>query len=160
MKRSYGAIVETAEVYRIAITIEIHGYFTTRPEMVERMLAFAGSDFFGLNFDTGNSFIAGQDPVEFCRRFLPRIRHVHIKDVSESLAASMRGKETGIGISVCAIGDGANADNIRKILALLRDHGYTGVLSMECEGQGGPLIEKSLAWLRRTLKELKIPEER
>ena len=25
---------------------------------------------------------------------------------------------------------------------------------MECEGQGGPLIEKSLAWLRRTLTEL------
>jgi sugar phosphate isomerase/epimerase len=159
MKRSYGAIVETAEVYRIAITIEIHGYFTTRPQMVERMLDFARSDYFGLNFDTGNSFIAGQDPVEFCRRFLPRIRHVHIKDVSESLAAAMRGKETGIGISVCAIGDGANADNIRKVLTLLRDHGYTGVLSMECEGQGGPLIEKSLAWLRRTLTELKIPEE-
>jgi hypothetical protein len=29
---------------------------------------------------------------------------------------------------------------------------------MECEGQGGPLIEKSLAWLRATLKELNIKE--
>jgi sugar phosphate isomerase/epimerase len=41
----------------------------------------------------------------------------------------------------------------------LRDAGYTGFLSMECEGQGGPMIEKSLAWLRKTLGELKIPVE-
>ena len=46
------------------------------------------------------------------------------------------------------------------MLGLLRDSGYRGVLSMECEGQGGPLIEKSLGWLRRTLKELGIPEEK
>ena len=40
------------------------------------------------------------------------------------------------------------------------DHGYQGTLSMECEGQGGPMIEKSLAWLRKTLDELKIPVEK
>ncbi|HTP59263.1 MAG TPA: sugar phosphate isomerase/epimerase family protein, partial [Spirochaetia bacterium] len=160
MKQSYGAIVETAEAYGININIEIHGYFTTRPEMVAKMLDFAGSTCFGLNLDTGNSFIAGQDPVEFCRRFITRIKHVHIKDVSESLAAAARGKETGIAVSQCAIGDGVNAENIRKVLGLLRDSGYGGVLSMECEGQGGPLIEKSLGWLRRTLKELGIPEEK
>lgn len=160
MKQSYGAIVEVAEVYQINVNIEIHGYFTTRPEMVARMLDFAKSDFFGLNLDTGNSFIAGQDPVEFCRRFLGRIKHVHVKDVSESLAAAARGKETGIAVSQCAIGDGVNAENIKKVLGVLRDNGFGGVLSMECEGQGGPLIEKSLAWLRRTLKELGIPEER
>ncbi|MGA2381587.1 MAG: sugar phosphate isomerase/epimerase [Spirochaetia bacterium] len=160
MKQSYGAIVEIAELYRINVNIEIHGYFTTRPDMIARMLDFAKSDYFGLNLDTGNSFIAGQDPVEFCRRFLGKIKHVHVKDVSESLAAAARGKETGIAVSQCAIGDGVNAENIRKVLGLLRDNGYGGVLSMECEGQGGPLIEKSLGWLRRTLKELGIPEER
>jgi sugar phosphate isomerase/epimerase len=57
------------------------------------------------------------------------------------------------------LGDGVNADNIRTCLTVLRDHGYTGVLSMECEGQGGPMIEASLAWVRRTLAELRIPVE-
>ena len=60
-------------------------------------------------------------------------------------------------MSQCAIGDGVNANNIRQCLTLLRDHGYKGTLSMECEGQGGPMIERSLAWLRQTLGELKIP---
>ncbi len=160
MKQSYGTIVETADVYGININIEIHGYFTTQPDMIAKMLDFTKSSHFGLNFDTGNSFIAGHDPVEFCKSFIKRINHVHVKDVSESLAAAARGKETGIAVSQCAIGDGVNADNIRKVIGLLRDSGYSGVLSMECEGQGGPLIEKSLAWLRRTLKDLGIPEER
>ena len=46
------------------------------------------------------------------------------------------------------------------MLGLLRDSGYRGFLSMECEGQGGPLIEKSLGWLRGALEELGIPEEK
>ena len=113
------------------------------------MLQFCDSNFLGLNLDTGNSFIAGQDPVEFCRRFLDRIRHVHIKDVSESLAAAARGDQTGIAVSQCAIGDGVNAENIRQVLAILRENHFDGVLSMECEGAGGPMIEQSLTWLRQ-----------
>ncbi|MBN1835083.1 MAG: sugar phosphate isomerase/epimerase [Spirochaetales bacterium] len=160
MKRSYGAILDVAEAYEVNINIEIHGYFTTKPDMLEKMLEFSKSRYFGVNFDTGNSFIAGQDPVAFLKRVARRVNHVHIKDVSKSLADAARGKDTGIGISHSAIGDGVNADNIREIIAILRDTGYTGVLGLECEGQGGPLIEKSLGWVRKTLKELGIPEER
>ncbi len=43
---------------------------------------------------------------------------------------------------------------------MLHDHGFNGVLSMECEGQGGPMIEKSLAWLRKTMKDIGIREEK
>ncbi len=42
---------------------------------------------------------------------------------------------------------------------MLRDYGYKGTLSMECEGQAGPMIEKPSAWLRQTLADLKIPIE-
>jgi len=160
MKRSYEQILEVADAYQIHINIEVHGYFTTKPEMLEKMLAFCDSPYFGLNLDTGNSFIAGQNPVAFAKRFLPKIRHVHVKDVSESLAERVRGNATGIALSHCAIGDGVNADNIKAVLVLLRDAGYTGTLSMECEGAGGPMIERSLGWLRATLQALGIPEEK
>jgi sugar phosphate isomerase/epimerase len=159
MKRSYRQIVEVAEVYQIYINIEVHGYFTTNPDRLAQMLDFCDSPNLRMNMDTGNTFIAGQDPVAFLKRFVDKVTHVHVKDVSQSLAAAVRGEETGIAVSHCALGDGVNADNIRKCLAILHDHGYDGVLSMECEGQGGPLIEKSLAWLRRTLEELGIPIE-
>jgi sugar phosphate isomerase/epimerase len=157
MKRSYGQIIEVAQVYEITITIEVHGYFTTNPDMLEKMLAFCDSPYLRLNLDTGNSFIAGQDPVQFCERFKDKVSHVHIKDVSESLAAAVRGNQTGIAVSSCSIGDGVNADNIKKVLIILHNNGYKGILSMECEGAGGPMIEKSLAWLRNALNELDIP---
>lgn len=160
MRRSYGQIIKVAEAYQMTITIEVHGYFTTNPDRLAEMLDFCDSPYLRLNLDTGNSFIAGQDPVAFCKRFKEKIAHVHIKDVSESLAAAVRGDQTGIAVSQCAIGDGVNAGNITEVLTILRDHGFAGTLSMECEGQGGPMIEKSLAWLRGTLKTLGIPEEK
>ncbi len=160
MKRLYKEIVAVSEAYEIYTNIEVHGYFTTNPDRLAEMLDFCDSPFFGLNLDTGNSFIAGQEPVAFCERFKNRINHVHIKDVSESLAAAVRGGQTGIAVSHCAIGEGVNAPNIRRCLEILRDSGFNGTLSMECEGQGGPLIEKSLAWLRGTLAELNINEEK
>ena len=159
MKRLYQEIVAVSEAYEIYTNIEVHGYFTTNPDRLAEMLDFCDSPFFGLNLDTGNSFIAGQEPVAFCDRFTDRIKHVHIKDVSESLAAAVRGGQTGIAVSHCAIGEGVNAPNIRRCLEILRDIGFNGTLSMECEGLGGPLIEKSLAWLRNTLAELNINEE-
>jgi sugar phosphate isomerase/epimerase len=158
MKRSYQQILKVAEAHKIIVNIEPHGYFTTNPDRMAEMQAFSDSPYLRMNMDTGNTYIAGQDPVKFLRKFLRRVSHVHVKDVSASLAKALRGGMTGIAVSQCALGEGVNADNIRQCLALLRDRGYTGVLSIECEGQGGPMIEQSLAWLRQTLKELNIPE--
>jgi len=61
---------------------------------------------------------------------------------------------TGIAVSQCAIGEGVNAENIRTCLGILKEAGFAGVLSLECDGEGGPLIEKSLAWVRKTVEEL------
>jgi sugar phosphate isomerase/epimerase len=151
MRWIYQQLVPVAEAYDIVISIEPHGYYTTKPEFMAEMLDFVDSPYLRMNLDTGNTFIAGQDPVAFAEQFKDRIGHIHIKDVSQSLADAARGDMTGIAVSHCAIGDGVNADNIRRIIELMVDHGYRGVLSMECEGQGGPMIERSLAWLRETL---------
>ncbi len=148
MRRIYRQILRVAEAYEIVINIEPHGYYTTKPDFMAEMLAFADSPWLRMNMDTGNTYIAGQDPVAFLERFLDKVSHVHIKDVSESLARAARGELTGIAVSHCAIGEGVNAENIRRCLRLLRDVGYRGVLSIECEGQGGPMIERSLAWMR------------
>lgn len=152
MKRIYLQILRVAEAHEIVINIEPHGYYTTKPEFMAEMLGFADSPFLRMNMDTGNTFIAGQDPAAFLERFKDKVSHVHIKDVSPSLAAASRGELTGIAVSHCAIGDGVNADTIRRCLEILRSAGYRGVLSIECEGQGGPMIERSLAWLRAAVK--------
>lgn len=152
MRKLYEQIVRVAEAYQVTINIEPHGYYTTKPEFMAEMLAFVDSPYLRMNMDTGNTFIAGQDPVAFLMQFRRKVSHVHIKDVSPSLASAMRGELTGIAVSHCSIGDGVNADNIRKCLAILCEDGYDGVLSIECEGASGPMIEWSLAWLREELK--------
>jgi len=159
MKRSYEQILRVAEAHKIVVNIEPHGYFTTNPDRMSEMQAFSASEYLRLNMDTGNTFIAGQDPVAFLERFITRVSHVHLKDVSESLAKAVRGGQTGIAVSHCSLGRGVNAANIRECLALLRGSGYRGALSIECEGQGGPMIEESLAWLRQLLSELRISHE-
>lgn len=148
MKFIYGEVLEVAMDYDMIINIEPHGYYTTKPDFMARMLDFFDTPYLRMNMDTGNTFIAGQDPVAFLERFKHRVSHVHVKDVSESLAASLRGELTGIAVSQTAIGEGVNVDNIRKCFDILVDIGYDGVVSIECEGQGGPMIEKSLAWVR------------
>jgi sugar phosphate isomerase/epimerase len=158
MKRSYEQIVTVAEAHKIIVNIEPHGYFTTNPDRMAEMLAFVKSPWLRMNMDTGNTFIAGNDPVKFLKRFLKKVSHVHVKDVSDSLAAALRGKDTGIAVSHCSLGGGVNAPNIRKCLAVLGVARYDGTLSIECEGAGGPMIERSLSWLRKTMTELGIKE--
>jgi sugar phosphate isomerase/epimerase len=149
MKRSYSQVIEIAERYKMIIDIEPHGYYTTKPEFMEKMLAFVDSPYLRMNMDTGNTFIAGQDPVAFLQKFKSKVSHVHVKDVSDTLAASLRGELTAIAVSQCAIGDGVNKENIDKCFDVLAEIGYDGVVSLECEGQGGPMIEKSLVFVRQ-----------
>ncbi len=151
MKKIYNQIVPIAESYQITINVEPHGFYTTKPEFMEEILSFCNSPYLSMNMDTGNTFIAGQDPVEFLKQFRDRTSHVHIKDVSRSLAAQSHGELTGIAVSHCAIGEGVNADNIVRCVEFLKETGYSGVVSLECEGQGGPMLEQSLEWFRRVL---------
>lgn len=156
MKRCYQQIVRVAEAHAVVVNIEPHGYFTTNPEAMAEMLGFVNSPYLRMNMDTGNTYIAGRDPVAFLRRFLSKVGHVHVKDVSRALADAVRGGSTGIALSHCAIGEGVNAAGIRDCLTLLRDAGWSGNLSIECDGT---VIEDSLTWLRRTLDELGIEHD-
>lgn len=153
LRRIYQQILPVAEAHQIVVNIEPHGYFTTKPDLLAEMLNFADSPYLRLNMDTGNVYIAGQDPVAFLKRFLDRVDHVHIKDVSPALAAAARGRQTGIGMSDTAVGDGVNADNIRQCLKMLAGNGYKGVLSIEGESQGGPMLARSLKWLRDAVRD-------
>jgi len=150
-QQNYRQILEWAQDYGIIINVEPHGPYTTDPDVMERILNFFDRPQLMMNFDTGNSFIAGRAPVAFARRFLGRISHVHIKDVSQSLADAVRGADTGIPTSEVAIGDGVNAKNIAGVIDLLKQANWDGVLSIECQGTPA-CIQRSVEWLRARIK--------
>lgn len=149
MRMAYGEILKTAEANEIIINVEPHGYFTTNPKFMAEIMSFYDSPYLRINMDTGNVFIAGQDPVAFVEEFKNRISHVHVKDVSEELAQAMRGELTGIALSQSAVGAGVNAANIEKCIQVLLANGYEGVFSLECDGSQ---LEKSLNWIRGIVK--------
>jgi sugar phosphate isomerase/epimerase len=149
-KQNYRQILEWAEDYQVIVNIETHGPYTTNPELLERMLNFFDSPWLRFNLDTGNTFIAGGNPVDFLKRFLPKLNYMHIKDVSRELAATDRGESTGIATSISAIGQGVNAENIRACLKLLQAANWIGILSVECLGTD-EILNSSVAWLRQQL---------
>jgi sugar phosphate isomerase/epimerase len=148
---NYKQCLSWAEDYNIVLNIETHGPYTTNGEFLERLFTHFNSEHLCFNFDTGNTFISGQDPLEYLKRFRKYLTHAHIKDVSPGLAAAVRGEETGIACSEVPIGGGVNAENIKKCIAYLRETRWSGVLSIECYG-ADENIRKSVEFLRDILK--------
>ena len=46
-----------------------HGPYTTDADFMERLFAHFDSEYLRMNFDTGNTFISGHDPLEYLKRF-------------------------------------------------------------------------------------------
>jgi inosose dehydratase len=150
IKYHLSCVIPVAERHNVKIALEPHGYLTTNPEGLLRLVTQNQSDRIAINFDTGNSFIAGQDPVAFLDRVRDHVIHMHIKDVSQGRAAAMRGEETGIASSEAALGDGVNAENIAKCLDIMIATGREIIVSPEAGGDA--LTVKSVQWLKGLLQ--------
>ena len=146
---NYRQCLAWAEDYRVVINVEPHGPYTNDLDFMQRLFREFESEWLRCNFDTGNTFIAGHDPLDYVKALRPYVSHCHIKDVSAELAAAARGEETGIGSSVVPVGGGVNAGNIRRCLAYLDETGWEGVVSLECHGS-----DENTAASVRFMKEL------
>ena len=149
--RNHAELLKWAENYKIAINVETHGVYTQDPEFMLKFLGHFESEWLGMNFDTGNTFIAGNDPLEYLKQVIKYVRHFHIKDVDPVLADESRGEETGIGMSYIPIGSGANGANIEKCLKYLKEIGWSGDISLECAGTDEN-VGASVKWLRSVLE--------
>lgn len=141
--------VKFAENHKVIINVEPHGPYTTDPETLIDIVAYFDSPWVQINFDTGNTFISGKDPVKFLDHVVRYVNHVHVKDVSRELAEAARGKSTGISASVVPIGSGVNADNIAGCIKLLQARNWDGVFSIESDGEEN--VKQSVKWLREQI---------
>ena len=82
-----------------------------------------------INYDTGNAFLGGEDPYEGLKAVAGLLVHVHAKDISFQQSEAERGKVTGTPVG-CACGDGVI--DWRRVVDVLNECGYDGVLSVEC----------------------------
>jgi 3-oxoisoapionate decarboxylase len=129
MAFSLEMIARSAERYGIYVGIEPHGVYTTKVDDLLRIVHLVASPWIRINFDTGNSFLAGSDPIADLKKVAKEVVHVHAKDINMEHAERERGKVTGTPVG-CACGDGMV--DWRQVVKVLQDVGYDGVLSVEC----------------------------
>ncbi|MBE3101344.1 MAG: sugar phosphate isomerase/epimerase [Firmicutes bacterium] len=132
--RNYQECLKWAEDYKIIINVEPHGPYTGDIDFMQKLFSHFESEYLRFNMDTGNTYIQGNDPLEFLKTLRKYVTHAHIKDVSAGLAAALRGEATGIGVSEVGIGEGVNADNIKKCIQFLKETNWDGDVSIECSG--------------------------
>ena len=147
---NYRQCLSWAEDYGVIITVETHGQYTSNVAFMTRLFEHFESPYLRFNFDTGNTFIAGKDPLEFCKAFRKYLSHCHIKDVSPALAAAALGEETGIGSSEVPVGGGVNAENIKAVVRYLKQTAWDGAVSIECHGSDEN-TRKSLDFMRQVV---------
>mgnify|MGYP000551370383 FL=1 len=118
-----------AEPRGILIGLEPHQQYSKLPAGLERIANLVDSPAIGVNFDTGNSFLAGQDPYAWLESVKDRLVHVHAKDISIQQSEAERGKVTGTPVG-CACGDGVI--DWARVIAICRTAPRDLVLSVEC----------------------------
>jgi sugar phosphate isomerase/epimerase len=129
MKYTLKKVLQVAERHGIFIGIEPHQSISKSTEGLLRIANLVPSPMLKVNYDTGNAFLAGTDPYAGLQAVLPKLVHVHAKDIAMQQANAEKGKVTGTPVG-CACGDGVV--DWHRVASILRDGGYQGVLSVEC----------------------------
>jgi sugar phosphate isomerase/epimerase len=105
MRYTLKEAVKVAEPRGILIGLECHQQYSKDPEGLDKIYKLVKSPSIGINLDTGNSYLAGQDPYKWLNRVVGRLVHLHAKDISIEHSKAERGKVTGTPVG-CACGDG------------------------------------------------------
>ncbi len=129
IKYSIMEAAKVAERRGIQIGLETHQTYSLVPDKYEKILNLVKSPCIGANFDTGNAYLGGLDPIEQMKRFRDWIIHVHAKDISAEQSEAERGKVMGTAVG-CACGDGVI--DWEEVVAILRPLPRDIVLSVEC----------------------------
>jgi len=131
----------------ILIGLECHQQYSKTPDGLDRIYRLVKHPAIGINFDTGNSYLAGQDPYKWLNRVVGRLVHLHAKDISIEHSHAERGKVTGTPVG-CACGDGVI--DWERVIHICKKARRDIVFSVEC----GTVeqAERSLQHLKALLK--------
>ena len=122
-------VAAVAEPRGVLVGIEPHQQYSNTPAGLERISRLVDSPAIGINFDTGNSYLGGQDPYSWLESVLDRLVHLHAKDISIRQSDDERGKVTGTPVG-CACGDGVI--DWERVISICRKAPRDIVFSVEC----------------------------
>ncbi|HUU20418.1 MAG TPA: sugar phosphate isomerase/epimerase [Sedimentisphaerales bacterium] len=118
-----------AEARGILIGLEPHQQYSQHPDGLDKIYKLVDSQAIGINFDTGNSYLSGHDPIEWLKRVKDRLVHLHAKDISVQQSEDERGKVTGTPVG-CACGEGVI--DWKQVVEICNELPRDIVFSVEC----------------------------
>ncbi|MCK9547815.1 MAG: myo-inosose-2 dehydratase [Sphaerochaeta sp.] len=128
-----------AKAKEMGMTLTYHHHMGTGVQTaaeIDRLMESTDSELVGLLYDTGHLVFSGEDEIAVLKKWLSRIRHVHLKDVrKEKREAAIAGKWSflkGVKEGVFTVpGDGCI--DFEPIFTILKDSGYQGWWVVEAE---------------------------
>jgi sugar phosphate isomerase/epimerase len=138
--------------------------FWEYPEFAQKMDVFSmlvdsiHDPNFGVNYDPSNTYLAGEDPLELLKMVSHRVVTMHASDryLKEGTIEDLRKEEGGAAgyakrLSHGEIGKGLN--DYDAIFTELKRVGFDNWISIEDGVDGMDQLERSVAFLRRKIKE-------
>ena len=159
------ACLPLAEELGVILGVENHykdGYWRY-PEFAQKMDVFLDllklipeSNYFGVQYDPSNAVVAGDDPVELLREVAPRVVSMHASDrflVEGATLDDLRAVEDSVGYAeILQHGvTGRGLNDYAAIFGILREHDYSGWISIEDGMNGMEEMADSLAFLRQSV---------
>jgi inosose dehydratase len=91
-----------------------------------------------LLLDTGHCLLGGGDPVELARKYMPRVGHIHTKNVRPAIAQEVEAEHLsflqGVRRGVFTVpGDPEGGVEFVSVLRVAAEHGYAGWVVIEAE---------------------------
>jgi sugar phosphate isomerase/epimerase len=136
-----------AEKRGVKIGLECHAQYSKTPGGLDKIYGLVDSDAIGINLDTGNAYLAGQDVYGWLERVAGRLVHLHAKDISVEHSDKELGKVTGTPVG-CACGEGVI--DWKRVIDIVKEKTPRDIVfSVEC---GTPAqAEESLEHLNSLL---------
>ena len=139
----FGADVEAIAEFTAAqgLTLVYHHHMGTiveSPHEIDHFMAATGPAT-KLLLDTGHCFFGGGDPAELARKYMPRVGHIHAKNVRPADRRRGRGRAPVASSKACAAASSPSpatpraASTSPPVLKIAAEHGYSGWLVIEAE---------------------------
>jgi sugar phosphate isomerase/epimerase len=143
----FEACCETAEKFGVSLLLENHSKpgawdredFDFNIRRFDLLLEKLKGLPVGINFDTANAFLLGEDAVSLFEKYYPRIASIHVNDAPR------------IGeLKFCEVGCGKAP--VAEVLALAKKRGFDGLISIEeASGKGKEGIARAEKTVRKML---------
>lgn len=105
-------------------------------EEIDRFMASVDPELVFLLFDSGHLSFAGIDPEKILRKYVDRVRHVHLKDLRKDVVKQSRDEKwsflKGVRAGTFTVPGDGDVD-FAPIFAILEEAGYEGWVVVEAE---------------------------